>query len=123
VLLTSHLLRHEFLDFVRRGKITLFLPNAVEGFYLPALEGMVMGTLVVCPDCVGNRSFCLDAYNCFQPEYNIESILKAVDKAAGLKPAEIEVIRKRASETVTEHDLMKERRSFQDILLDMPNLW
>ena len=36
--------------------MTLFLPNQREGVYIPGLEGMALGTLVVCPDCVGNRS-------------------------------------------------------------------
>jgi len=53
----------------------VFLPNQKEGegFYLPALEGMAVGTLVIFPDCIGNRSFCLSGYNCFRPDYTTES--------------------------------------------------
>ena len=47
-----------------RARVTLYLPNRLEGFYIPALEGMALGTLVVCPDSVGNRSYCRDGENC-----------------------------------------------------------
>ena len=42
-----------------RARVTVLVPNPKEGFYLPALEAMALGTIVVCPDCVGNRSFCV----------------------------------------------------------------
>jgi glycosyltransferase involved in cell wall biosynthesis len=52
------------LNWINQAKITVFLPyRDIEGFYMPALEGMALGTLVVCPDCIGNRSFCLPGYN------------------------------------------------------------
>ena len=41
------------LEQIARARVTLFLPNPREGFYIPALEGMALGTLVVCPDCDG----------------------------------------------------------------------
>ena len=63
--------RDDFLDAMRRARVTLFLPNEEEGFYLPALEGMALGTIVVCPDCVGNRSFCLPRVNAFRPAFRL----------------------------------------------------
>ncbi|MGL5135262.1 MAG: hypothetical protein ACRC78_22250 [Planktothrix sp.] len=40
-----------------------------------------MGTLVICPDCIGNRSFCLPGYNCFRPDYTVESLLRTIQQA------------------------------------------
>lgn len=79
--LTKQLHRHDYLALVARASVTVFLPHEREGFYLPALEGMALGTFVVCPDCAGNRSFCLHEKNCFLPTYNIESISSACREA------------------------------------------
>jgi len=73
--------RMEYLNRLRNARVTVFLPNPTEGFYLPALEGMASGTLVVCPDCVGNRSFCRDGLNCFRPDATLESIAAAAETA------------------------------------------
>lgn len=62
---TEHQPRELFLEAMRRARVTLFLPNEEEGFYLPGLEGMALGTVVVCLDCVGNRSYCLPGENAF----------------------------------------------------------
>ena len=60
--------RDEFLKRMADAKVVLLLPRPEEGFYLPALEAMGSGSVVVCPDCVGNRSFCLDEVNSFRPK-------------------------------------------------------
>ena len=70
--LSKLLPRPEYLSLVQRARTTVFLPKETEGFYLPPLEGMALGTLVVCPDCAGNRSFCLPEHNAFRPNYTIE---------------------------------------------------
>ena len=36
-----------------RARVSVLVPNPKEGFYLPALEGWRSGTVVVCPDCIG----------------------------------------------------------------------
>ena len=61
--------------------MTLFLPNETEGFYLPALEGMALGTIVVCPDCVGNRSFCLPQVNAFRPAFHFDDMVQETETA------------------------------------------
>ncbi|MGL4499823.1 MAG: hypothetical protein ACRCU2_12230 [Planktothrix sp.] len=42
---------------------------------------MAVGTLVICPDCIGNRSFCLPGYNCWRPDYTVESLLRTIQQA------------------------------------------
>ena len=86
--LTDYVPRETFLNLMRRARVTLFLPNEEEGFYLPALEGMAVGTIVVCPDCVGNRSFCLPGVNAFRPNYRFDDLVRATEAALTLPPAE-----------------------------------
>jgi len=124
-LLTSRLLRKDYLELVNRAKITIFLPNKKEGegFYLPALEGMALGSLVICPDCIGNRSFCLPGDNCFRPEYDLNSIINAVQNALKLPPGEVKLLLANASKTASQHSLMAERETFLKVLTNVKELW
>jgi glycosyltransferase involved in cell wall biosynthesis len=69
--------RGEFLRRVARARLCVLLPHAKEGFYLPALEAMALGTPVIVPDCTGNRSFCLNRLTCLIPEFNVAAITQA----------------------------------------------
>jgi hypothetical protein len=69
--------RDEFLKRVTRARLCVLLPHAKEGFYLPALEAMALGTPVIVPDCIGNRSFCLHGDTCLVPEFNVAAITQA----------------------------------------------
>jgi glycosyltransferase involved in cell wall biosynthesis len=100
----------------------VFLPNPKEGFYLPALEGMALGTIVVCPDCVGNRSYCVDRVNSFRPAYSVEAIVTDAREALARRTQLTEVIAS-AANTARHHDLAEERRSFLGILNEAPKLW
>ena len=104
--------RAAFLDLLGRARVTAFLPNPTEGFYLPALEGMALGTLVVCPDCVGNRSFCLHGENCQRPLYDEASLLAATVAMLSLGAEEAEAQRARGAATAAMHDLSTERTAF-----------
>ena len=121
--LTEHLPRETFLALMRRARVTLFLPNEEEGFYLPALEGMALGTVVVCPDCVGNRSFCLPGFNAFRPEYDFEALIAATELALVLPVAEREALLTGARETAGLHSLERERAAFHQVLGEIDRLW
>jgi hypothetical protein len=112
----------EILDLISRAAVTVFVPNPKEGFYLPALEGMALGTIVVCPDCVGNRSYCIDRVNCFRPAYGIEAIV-ADTREALARRHELGQMIERATETARRHDLQSERSAFLEILDRVEELW
>jgi hypothetical protein len=121
--LSKRLSRPEFLRRIQEAQVTVFLPNKTEGFYLPALEGMALGTLVVCPDCVGNRSFCLPDYNAFRPDYALEKLTLAAESALALAPNQAEQIRTNARQTAEAHSLLRERQAFLDVLHNIDQLW
>lgn len=122
-LLYNSLPRQEFLRKMGRSKITVFVPNPTEGFFLPALEGMAMETLVICPDCVGNRSFCLDNVNCFRPTYDTKEIVKSIHSALELSHEQKSQMISQAIKTAREHNLRKERKSFLHILNNLSQIW
>ena len=77
-----------FLRHIQDARITVFLPRATEGFFLPALEGMALGTIVVCPDCIGNRSCCLPGHNDFRPNFVIDDVARFAEAALTLLPSQ-----------------------------------
>ncbi len=115
--------RHEYLAHLGRAKITLFLPRKEEGFYLPALEGMGAGTVVVCTDCLGNRSFCIDRQNCLRPENRSEAIVAATEKALQLGEAERDKMISEGLKTFREHSLERERAAFLPLLERTEEIW
>lgn len=122
-LLTDFLPRPEFIDHLQRAEITVFLPLPEEGFYLPALEGLAAGTLVICPDCVGNRSFCIDDANSLRPHYTLADISAATTKALALNDAAKARMRAKAQRTAVSHSLHNEQRMFREILDNLNHIW
>jgi glycosyltransferase involved in cell wall biosynthesis len=121
--LTDPLLRDDFLDAMRRARVTLFLPNETEGFYLPALEGMALGTIVVCPDCVGNRSFCIPGVSAFRPAFRFDDLVQDTEAALTMEDSAAEALRRGAVATVRNYSLDTERRRFHQVLADLDALW
>ena len=121
--LTEHVPREAFLEAIRRARVTLFLPNEEEGFYLPALEGMALGTIVVCPDCIGNRSFCLPGRNAFRPAFRFDDMLRDVECALSLSEPVAASLRKSSIETARHHSLDAERERFGQVLANLDTLW
>ena len=122
-LIDSLLFRDQFLELVSRSRVIVCLPHEVEGFYLPALEGMVLGGLVICPDCIGNRSFCKDQVNCLMPIYNIDSILDSIKYATNLSTKQVEQILGNAQIQASKHTLQNESEQFLAIMQNIDHIW
>ena len=84
---------------------------------------MALGTIVVCPDSVGNRSFCVDTETCWLPPYDFDVIAEQAEVALAADEAVTDRMRLRASEEVTRHSLAGERRAFLDVLDNLNDLW
>jgi len=121
--IAASLLRADFLAALAQSKVAVFLPDASEGFYLPALEGMALGALVVCPDCVGNRSFCIADETCIVPDDSVEGLLAGVQRAATLPQNMQTCILNAAAEKAFAHSLLAERKSFSAILKNLDEIW
>jgi len=121
--LTEKRPRDAFLDTLNQARITVFLPDKTEGFYLPALEGMALHTVVICPDCIANRSFCLPSHNCFRPPYQLQAVIDAVHDALAMTPLQTESLLQHAKITADEHTLVREREYFLKILQDIGQIW
>jgi glycosyltransferase involved in cell wall biosynthesis len=120
--LTELLPRPDYLARLARAQVAIFLPVEVEGFYLPALEAMGLGALVVCPQipCIG--SYLRDGINGFCPAYDAAALVAAVVTARELPAAGQDSIRTEAATVFRKHSIERERESFHALLADLPSL-
>lgn len=116
--------RLELLQLMNASKLGIVLPHHTEGFYLPALEAMQYCDIALIPDCVGNRSFCVDGLNCFMPaQINEQDILSAVDSAFAMTSEAAATMRLQALATVSRHSIAAERDAFLSIATRIDELW
>jgi glycosyltransferase involved in cell wall biosynthesis len=108
--------RPMFLEQLAWARVAVTLPLDREGFFLPALEAMAVGAVVVCPDCVGNRGFCRDGETAFRPAYNLNDVVDATLRAVAMGDSAAAVIRAGAAAEVLKHGLEAERLAFLRIL-------
>ena len=123
LLVCDFLDRSAFLALLGESRIAVCLPREREGFYLPALEAMASGCLVVTLDCVGNRGFCRHDENCLIAEHDPESLFRATRRVLAMSAPERERMHRRALDTAAGHSLDAERSRFQAILGDVDRLW
>jgi hypothetical protein len=122
--LTGWIPRRAFLEALSAARTALLLPSPKEGFYLPALEAMVMRTIVLCPDVEGNRCFCRDGETAIVPsEYDQSGLLAAVDRLTALEDDALEALVARAARTAAFHNLSNERTAFHEILAEIHQIW
>jgi len=122
--LTREVPRLEYLSALADAGIAVVLPHGREGFYLPALEAMAVGALAICPDCVGNRSFCLPGDNCYRPAYARDDIVKSVVHALSLTVPERERLIANARATAAAHTLAAEHATYHaKVLRRLDDLW
>jgi len=122
VLLRHYEARAALLAQIARARVTLFLPNPLEGFYIPALEGMALYTVVVCPDCVGNRAYCDDGRNCLMPAHEDDAVVGATERALASAPAHADML-EAGRATAAGHSLDGERDALLQILAHVDELW
>jgi glycosyltransferase involved in cell wall biosynthesis len=122
-LIDDPLPRERLLQTMARARVAIHLPASVEGAYMPALESMALGVLVVCPDCVGNRSFCRDGETCLVPERSRRAIVDAALTLLGSSPQELEPMVASAHEESRAHGLAHERSGFLEVLDRVGELW
>ena len=124
LILTEPLPRSAFLEALGAARTALLLPQPKEGFYLPALEAMMLRTIVVCPDVGGNRSFCRDGETAIvPPQYELSALLAAVTRVIALTEPAREALITRAAAVAGSYCLLRERVAFHDILNEIHQIW
>lgn len=111
--------RSEYLAHLKAAEAAVLLPLPQEGFFLPGLEAMALGTPVIMPDCGGNRQYARDGENCLiaAPDGIVSAVRKLDSQgtAARLSAA--------GQETARYHSLSREYAEFVKILAEVERLW
>lgn len=119
--------RMDFIHLLNRCKIAVFLPldaaRGAEGFYLPALEAMVMQKLVICPYAVGNIDFCIPDQTCIQPEYHEDAIYQAILQAIKMPKGRKAAMKEQAKNITYRHDLKEEKKAYLQLLSQTDEIW
>jgi hypothetical protein len=115
--------RAELLRAMGEARASVHLPAAVEGAYLPALESMALETPVVCPDCVGNRSFCRDGETALVPVREERTLLAATLDLLRASDEERAKLLEGGRRESMSRGLAPERARFLAILDELPAHW
>jgi glycosyltransferase involved in cell wall biosynthesis len=115
--------RADYLDWINRARVAVFLPNPTEGFYLPPLEAMALGTVAVYPDYKSNRAFGRSGVDHFRPRYALGEIAEAAEAALALSPSQAAATSDAAQQTASRYTLQHEREAFLHVLNDVDRLW
>ena len=103
----------ELRDLYQWSDVFLATPLAEEGFYMPGLEAMAAGAVVITPDAGGNRAYCRFGENCRLVGFeSAEEYVGALKDLRGGGAGEIEGLRRAGYETVGRHTLERERELF-----------
>ena len=112
----------ELRELYHWADVFLATPLEEEGFYLPGLEAMAAGAILLSPDAGGNRAYCEFGENCLRVELDDPSsyveVLSSLRKA---DPARIDRMRKRGYETTERHTLSGEQEHFGAFLERLTN--
>ncbi len=95
-------------------------PGPEEGFYLPGLEAMAAGALVLAPDVVGNRAYCRFGENCLEVvRDDVASNVQALQTLVASKADSIVAMRDAAYRTLERHRLDHERDAFASLVAQL----
>lgn len=117
----------ELRDLYHWSDVFLATPLIEEGFYLPGLEAMAAGAVVISPDAGGNRAYCDFGKNCVPVAFeDAKGYADALRTLKSSEVGEINRLRRNGYETVKLHTLEHERERFGEFLgrlteyLDLP---
>lgn len=114
--------RDEFLAKLARAEVAIPLPLAQEGFFLPGLEAMALGCLLVGVDAAGNREYLRDGVNAIVAAPTLAGILAAVSRLPADRHARNAMIAA-GGETAAAFTIAREREAFHALLDGLEAQW
>lgn len=100
--------------------VFLCSPGPEEGFYLPGLEAMAAGNVVVTPNVGGNMAYCKPGINCLLTELNDKgSYVDALRAVASMDGDRLASLLREGRAITGNFDLVAERREFGSFLAEV----
>ena len=110
----------EIRELMHWSDVFLCCPGPQEGFYLPGLEALAAGALVLTPDVGGNRAYCRFGENCVRVGYeDTEQYVAALNELQAWDPERVKTMREEGYRTLEHHRLERERAAFDHFLTEL----
>ena len=107
----------ELRELYQWSDVFLATPLAEEGFYMPGLEAMAAGAVVVSPDAGGNRTYCRFGENCLPVRFeDVGDYVAALRALRDFGARQIGRLRRGGYEAVGRHTLEHERERFGEFM-------
>lgn len=110
----------ELRDLYVWSDVFLCTPNREEGMYLPGLEAMAAGSLVVTPDVGGNLAYCRPGTNCLLVGFDdVEGYRAALLDLADAGAERVVALRTAGYDVTADFELDAERAGFESFLEEL----
>ena len=110
----------EVRELVHWADVFMCCPGSEEGFYLPGLEALAAGAVVLTPDVGGNRAYARFGVNCVEVGFeDLDSYVAALDHLQRSEPEPIVALRENGYAMLENHRLERERTEFGRFLLEV----
>lgn len=107
--------RVDYLCKVAGAQVLIALPHPAEGFYLPSLEAMAIGTPLVSADCIGSRQYARHDDNCLLAPLQAD-LLAASALRLMRQPETVARLVASGRRTASDHSIAGERAAFAQVL-------
>ncbi|GAA5151951.1 hypothetical protein GCM10023340_31440 [Nocardioides marinquilinus] len=113
----------ELRELYHWADVFLGTPDPEEGMYLPGLEAMAAGCVVITPDCGGNMAYARPGENCVLVDYDdADDYARAVREVAGWSAEQVVASRTAGYEQPPRFRLDDEARGFIEVLDEVREL-
>jgi hypothetical protein len=107
-------------DLYHWADVFLATPNLEEGMYLPGLEAMAAGCVVVTPDAGGNMAYCRPGENCLLVGYDaVNDYVEAIKGISAMSADRVSGLRDAGYRTTEDFSMARERAEFARYLADL----
>jgi hypothetical protein len=111
---------HDVRELLHWSDVFLCCPGPQEGFYLPGLEALAAGAIVITPDVGGNRAYCRFGENCILARYeDVDDYIAILEELAQAPSEQIDALRSCGYETLHSHTLEREAATFGQFLTEL----
>jgi hypothetical protein len=110
----------ELRDLYHWADVFLSTPHLEEGMYLPGLEAMAAGCLVITPDAGGNLAYCRPGENCLLVGFEaVDEYVAAIQRVRAMSAAETSRLLDGGYRITEDFSMARERAEFARYLTDL----
>jgi hypothetical protein len=115
--------KEDFQNKLALSRISVHCPKVVEEHYIPGVEALMLDSLLIIPDCVGNRSYSIDKKTCLLTSYDLEGMVTTLNKMLSMSKAEQQTMLDNAREASHVFQIQHEKDQLLKVLNSCSDFW